>query len=901
MATRTWDNGGGDGLYSNPTNWSGDTKPTTGDSIVFDSTSTVNCNLDEDTAVLASFSVNSGYSGTISGVGAINTGTLTINAGTLSISGNINVSSAMTLGSGGTFSGSGSPHLSTAGPSTFTLTANGTWSNTGTVYASCNFTLASAQATKTLSSNFQFLKGGDGGVAESTGTLTFNGTAWVFTGTVLIDCDTNQTYNVVNNATSLEFQNTFSFTNTGVGTVNYTKSSGTLLFTGAAKTITMLNGKSYENISFTSMTGTKTLANSTNITCENLTFGGNASGSMNFNTSTITTTGNWDSTAMNNSATFTGALTLNLNGTSKTYRAWSITTHNVRTINVNGSYTVPTVGVFRGMNVGNLTIANGGTLTNNATTDATEYIYVYPNGAETAVSLVVASGGTVVQNGNMRTFVTGTGTVTISGTFGGTGTTRFQGQCTLTSGNASQTIGGDVQFLQFFGNRSMSIGATAWTFTGAVTFDSDGGLGTGTYSITNNATSIEFQKALTISSTSGQTVNYTKSNGSLIFTTNTATISLLNKTYEAFSVTSGAKTFTGTFTTGAFTVTGGSVNLSGLTLTASSLTISYPASVAALGGASLTTSGNVTLSGTSGTQLALNPNSTWTLDCGGAGTFGYANVKNCDASGGTEIDATNNCDDQGSNVNVNFTSFVAVSIYNPQAKPAYMGNLKSTVLSVGLIYDAPLWETSGQIVNTNVQNANLIGTGSSLTRAASPYGDALTGGSYVTGYSSALNTSAGNITVATLVKFNGSQTALASPFRRGMGTGASATLWGFECQNTSSVAVVAKPSGTALKSVNFTFTANTWYHLAGVINPTAGTISLYVNGSLDATSSVGAFTFDTTTDGRIIGLLGEGSVAFSGAVAGSWAWGRALTAQEIQAHALDPWQFYRKPRYFKCV
>ena len=1049
MAVRTWDGGGSTNNWSEAANWSSDTKPTTGDDVVFDGTSSKACTLDEDTANIATLTLSTGYNAafsnpsnhviTTSGNVGINstsasftfafgsathsiggnlslattrsvtfsgtaniTGTFTNSAATRSWSGNISctdytisgTSSVLTSGTltitgdftagsansyrwgtlklngtaknfnayyanvvttgdvevngsytlpnttdyglpsntltiknggtltnsntqnfvfaqvamdvqtGGTYAGSGNIIVATTNSSTVTLTVNGTWSNTGATEASGNLTLTSGNSSQTLAGTWTFLQTGNSGGAETTTTLTINGTAWVFSGQVIWSNDLTETYNIVNNATSLEFQNTFTMLNGG--TFNYTKSSGTLLFTGGAKTVTLLTGKTYENLSFTSMTGTKTLGGNPTITCGNLTLGGNSSANMAFGTSTITLTGNWDSTAFSTSSSFTGTPTINLDGTSKTFSAWSITGHNLKTINVNGSYTVPLLGGFKGMNVENLTVKNGGTLTNNENTDATAYVYVYPNGAGTTTALTVESGGTFTQNGNLVTLATSLCTVTITGTYGGTGTSTFRINTTLTSGNSSQTVGSNLVFLRYFTSvsetRTATLGAKAWTFTGNVTFDNDTGAGgSGTFAIVNNATSIDYQKAFTTSSTSGGTVTYTKSTGTtLTFSTNTATVSLLNKSYEAFSVTGGAKTFTGTFTTEAWNVTGGSLNLSGLTLTADSLTVSYPATVAALAGASLTTSGNVSLAGTSGTQLALNPNSTWTLNCGGAGTFGYANVKNCNAAGGTEIDATNNCDDQGSNTNVNFTNFVAVTIYNPAAKPAFIGQVRHTPLAVNLIYDVPCWETSGQIVNTTVQNANLIGTGTSLTRAGSPYGASFTGGSFLSGYTTALNVT-GNISIAVLVKFTGAQTALASPLRRGMGTGASATQWGFECQNTSSIAAVAKTASTKLKSVNFTFTAGQWYHLAAVFNPTAGTISLYVNGSLDATSSVGAFAYDTTATGRMIGLLGEGSVAFSGALAGGWVWSKALTANDIQSHALDPWQFYKKPGYFKCV
>ena len=1046
MAVRTWDGGGSTNSWSEAANWSSDTKPTTGDDVVFNTGKA--CTLDEDTANIATLTISTGYNAafsnpsnhviTTSGNVGINstsagfsfafgsgthtiggnlslattrsvtfsgtlniTGTFTNSAATRSWSGNISctdytisgTSSVLTSGTltitgdftagsansyrwgtlklngtaknfnayyanvvatgdvevngsytlpnttdfglpcdtltiknggtltnsntqnfvysqvamdvqtGGTYAGSGNIIVATTNSSTATLTVNGTWSNTGTTEASGNLTLTSGNSSQTLAGTWNFLQTGNSGGAETTTTLTINGTGWVFSGVVSMSCDTANTYAVVNNATSLEFQNTFTMLNASGGTFNYTKSSGTLLFTGAAKTITLLTGKTYENLSFTSMTGTKTLGGNPTITCENFTLGGNASGNMAFGTSTvINVNGNWDSnTSFSSSASFTGTPTINLNGTNKTFKAWNIVAQTLKAINVNGSYEVPLINSFRGMIAESISVNNGGTLTNNETTGVDGYIYCYPvGGSGGSAPLTVASGGTLVNNGIIRTYSTSTGAINISGTLSGSGTVNPRGNVSLTSGSASYTLPGAWTFNRYFGDKTVTIGAVNWTFSGAVTFDNDTGLGAGTYGITNNASSITFQSAVTTSTTSGGAFNYTKSSNSWIFSTNTATITLLNKSYEAFSVTGGAKTFSGTFSTDLFSVTGGSVNLSATVLTATTLTISYPATVAALGGATLTTSGNVSLAGTSGTQLALNPNSAWTLNCGGAGVFGYANVKNCNASGGTEIDATDNCDDQGSNTNVNFTNFVAVTIYNPAAKPAFIGQVRHTPLAVNLIYDVPCWETSGQIVNTTVQNANLIGTGTSLTRAGSPYGASFTGGSFLSGYTTALNVT-GNISIAVLVKFTGAQTALASPLRRGMGTGASATQWGFECQNTSSIAAVAKTASTKLKSVNFTFTAGQWYHLAAVFNPTAGTISLYVNGSLDATSSVGAFAYDTTATGRMIGLLGEGSVAFSGALAGGWVWSKALTANDIQSHALDPWQFYKKPGYFKCV
>jgi len=64
MAVVTWDNGGGDNLASNDTNWSGNTKPTSSDVATFNSTSTDDCSIDENVDWLG-INIESTYSGTI--------------------------------------------------------------------------------------------------------------------------------------------------------------------------------------------------------------------------------------------------------------------------------------------------------------------------------------------------------------------------------------------------------------------------------------------------------------------------------------------------------------------------------------------------------------------------------------------------------------------------------------------------------------------------------------------------------------------------------------------------------------------------------------------------------------------------------------------------------------------
>jgi hypothetical protein len=65
-ATYTWDNGGGDGLWSTCTNWTLDTCPGSSDTAIFDNTSVANSNVDTGFAgSVANLTIQSTYSGTI--------------------------------------------------------------------------------------------------------------------------------------------------------------------------------------------------------------------------------------------------------------------------------------------------------------------------------------------------------------------------------------------------------------------------------------------------------------------------------------------------------------------------------------------------------------------------------------------------------------------------------------------------------------------------------------------------------------------------------------------------------------------------------------------------------------------------------------------------------------------
>lgn len=59
---RTWDNGGGDNLWSNATNWSDNTKPVAGDEAKFDATSVAHCQIDE-AVIIAALTATAAYTG----------------------------------------------------------------------------------------------------------------------------------------------------------------------------------------------------------------------------------------------------------------------------------------------------------------------------------------------------------------------------------------------------------------------------------------------------------------------------------------------------------------------------------------------------------------------------------------------------------------------------------------------------------------------------------------------------------------------------------------------------------------------------------------------------------------------------------------------------------------------
>jgi len=105
--SRVWDNDSGDGLWSTPLNWSGDTLPLISDHVIFNSTSNTPCLADTVVDHLESVTIDTGYSETVTlsteSVHGSNTltidGNLAVNSGKLLCLGDL---SAVNAASGGT-------------------------------------------------------------------------------------------------------------------------------------------------------------------------------------------------------------------------------------------------------------------------------------------------------------------------------------------------------------------------------------------------------------------------------------------------------------------------------------------------------------------------------------------------------------------------------------------------------------------------------------------------------------------------------------------------------------------------------------------------------------------------------------------------------------------------------
>lgn len=212
-ATRTWDNGGGDNLWSNATNWSSNDTPDSTDTVQFDDTggTTDDCIIDDvGTFSGGTMSINAGYTGTVTQNVAITTAayshagtgtwvnaaamqvtTFTKSTGTFTNNDTLSVSSTFNH-SGGTFNGAGTTVLNSTTADRNVTTTNMSFNNLtiddgggGYVFTiqnalDVNNNLTITSGTLDTGSNFGVTVGGNyangGTFTANSATVTFDAT-----------------------------------------------------------------------------------------------------------------------------------------------------------------------------------------------------------------------------------------------------------------------------------------------------------------------------------------------------------------------------------------------------------------------------------------------------------------------------------------------------------------------------------------------------------------------------------------------------------------------------------------------------------------------------------------------------------------------------------------------------
>lgn len=207
----TWDGGGGDNNWSTCANWSGDTCPTSSDSIVFNGTSTKNATIDGSfTGTVASITISSGYSGTITmarsftvsgaysqGAGSFTAANQTLSVGSFSLSSGVFTASSGTMSdsgdltiTGGTFNHNSGTVLFNGGDASATLACNNVTFNlvqitrnstsilnfgkTLTINSDCSFPLGSNPTVIPAHNTNVYNKLVLNGTLSGSGTITFS-------------------------------------------------------------------------------------------------------------------------------------------------------------------------------------------------------------------------------------------------------------------------------------------------------------------------------------------------------------------------------------------------------------------------------------------------------------------------------------------------------------------------------------------------------------------------------------------------------------------------------------------------------------------------------------------------------------------------------------------------------
>ena len=633
--TNTWTNTAGDGKWNTAGNWSRGSVPSTTDDVVFDSTSTANCAINVTTNKVVTFSVNTGYSGTITQNNGftLNAISLTLNSSTATFTGGdstspITLTGSLTL-SAGTFT-------STAGTlavfsSLVITTPAATFNhNNGVININGNTTLSlntgsatlydfqitgrstiTTTGTVTVSHNFFFsnINVGTGGTIAVAGNITTTNAvapSGGLTTTVLINGTSPQVFGAsggsgyffpvtINQGAggSLTVQDTIimlgSWTFTASPSVTCT---GTVQFSSNSPTISSgsmaFNHLSSINASSIAISGTVIVNGNLNLTSFNALTGGqiNVAGNV------VTTSG----------APSVASTTILLNGSG----AQSISA-------AGGTGYISSVSIQQGTG-GTVAISDTLIVIGSWTYDTT-----LGGGAVTCTGLVTFTNGGTTSAGTMKfnnVSITGgnrtiTGTMTVQGNFtltaansmnGGTvnvggnlstarssGSTPYSTNFVLNGSNNTQTLSQSATGLFPGATITVSHTGTGGVVAGsalnfAYSMTQSLAISSGTLDLAGNNLAVGATGTITLASGAtlqlqgGETVSKTptiSAGGLVIYNGTAASYTLKNWSYSNLTINGGASsvfTFPANLTSiSALTLTSGIASLAGFNLTATSL------------------------------------------------------------------------------------------------------------------------------------------------------------------------------------------------------------------------------------------------------------------------------------------------------------------------------------------
>lgn len=301
----------------------------------------------------------------------------------------------------------------------------------------------------------------------------------------------------------------------------------------------------------------------------------------------------------------------------------------------------------------------------NPVTGGTSTIYgAWTTGSDGGLlNVTIKNTGSLINSSSV--ILSGTFAVDSGGTLSGTAGITFISSSAypITSWSSTANIPFPCTFngLNNYENTSI-VFSSDLVFTAAVTFTNKFG-STQTYSRSNY--NLEFRGNVTVTKVTGDggDVSWTKGTGTITFSgTSAQSINWAGLTIEDIIVNKSSQTVTvstNNFTTDSITFTSGTFDVSTLTVTCSgAMSIAANFTVNASSGGKFIVGGNFSINGTSGNIVTWNGPD---LTISGTAAASYASVTNSDASGGTEVTATNSTNN-GGNTNWNFGAAVVTAL-----------------------------------------------------------------------------------------------------------------------------------------------------------------------------------------------------------------------------------------------